>query len=96
MPRKKRTGKPEQPFRLQQKRLATEHICPVCKQRFIMHCDVHQYGWQLPSKDGRVYYCSYSCMRKIESVRLTKEKLKIKRKMERAIYGNEENEAARV
>lgn len=95
MPRKKRAGKPEQPFRLQQKRLATEHICPVCKQRFIMRCDVHQYGWQLPSRYGRMYYCSYSCMRKIESVRLLKEKRKIRIKMERAIY-DEENKTARV
>jgi uncharacterized CHY-type Zn-finger protein len=96
MREKKRSGKPWQPFRLQQERLATEHICPVCKQRFIMRCEVHRYGWQLPSKDGRVYYCSYSCMRKIERVRLLKEKLKIKKKMERAIYGEENHEAARV
>lgn len=95
MPRKKRSGKPEPTFR-HQERLTTEHICPVCKQRFIMRCDVHRYGWQLPSKDGRVYYCSYSCMRKIERVRLLKEKLKIKKKMERAIYGKEDHEAARV
>ena len=60
-----------------------------------MRCDVHQYGWQLPSGSGRVCYCSYSCMRKIESVRLSKEKRKIRIKMERAIYG-EENKTARV
>lgn len=93
---KKRAGKPGQPFRLRQERLATEHICPVCKQRFIMRCDVHQYGWQLPSGSGRVCYCSYSCMRKIERIRITNEKLKIKKKMERAIYGEEDHKAARV
>lgn len=95
MPRKKRSEKPEPTFR-HQERLTTEHICPVCKQRFIMRCDVHRYGWQLPSRYGRVYYCSYTCMRKIESVRLLKEKRKIRIKMERAIYDEENHKAARV
>lgn len=60
---------------------AKDYICPACKKRFVMRCEKQLYGWQIQYRNRQLYFCSYSCMRKIEVPRMKRDKKQIEREL---------------
>ena len=46
--------------------------CKQCGSIFPVICSIEEYGWRIPLKSKKLYFCSYSCMRKYEKPRLQK------------------------
>lgn len=60
-------------------RLVSRHICPMCKEYFLMWCAPSRYGWSVRDKGEMKYFCSYGCMRTYEKPRIEKSREKAMR-----------------
>lgn len=73
------------------KKLATsgKHICPICKKVF--YTQTAEWGYKVGSKKGKIYFCTWGCLREFEKMREWRkaEREESKRRMEKRLNGME-------
>ena len=73
--------------------LTREMKCAKCGKTFIMRCSIEEYGWKLYTEKKRRWFCSYTCMRAVESPKVKKSRAKVAKQLAGASKKAEELEA---
>ena len=61
--------------------LTREMRCAKCGKTFIMLCSIEEYGWKLYADKKRRWFCSYTCMRAVESQKVKKSRAKVAKQL---------------